>query len=56
MAELPGGSAGCDVCGVLVDPERVSLHNAWHQTEDERLEGLAQTLRELVDLVRDRRG
>jgi hypothetical protein len=54
MTELPGGTVGCDVCGVLLDAE-APLHNAWHQTEDERLEGLAQTLRELFEMVRDRR-
>jgi hypothetical protein len=48
MTELPGGTAGCDVCGVLLDAEKAPLHHAWHQTEDERLEGLAQTLRELL--------
>ena len=55
MAELPGGTAGCDVCGVLLEAEKAPLHEAWHRTEDERLEGLAQTLRELFELVRDRR-
>jgi hypothetical protein len=55
MTELPGGTAGCDVCGVLLDAEKAPLHHAWHQTEDERLEGLAQTLRELFEMVRDRR-
>jgi hypothetical protein len=55
MTEVPGGTGGCDVCGVLVAADRVSLHNEWHRTEDERLEGLAQTLRELVETVRDRR-
>jgi hypothetical protein len=55
MNELPGGTAGCDVCGVLLDAAKVSLHNQWHRTEAERLEGLAQTLRELVEMVRDRR-
>jgi hypothetical protein len=55
MTEVPGGTVGCDVCGVLVAADKVSLHNEWHRTEDERLEGLAQTLRELVVMVRDRR-
>jgi hypothetical protein len=55
MNELPGGTAGCDVCGVLLDADKVSLHNEWHRTETERLEGVVQTLRELVEMVRNRR-
>ena len=55
MNELPGGTAGCDVCGVLLDADKVSLQNEWHRTEAERLEGFAQTLRELVEMVRNRR-
>ncbi|HEY6664400.1 MAG TPA: hypothetical protein VI036_04650 [Propionibacteriaceae bacterium] len=54
MTEDPGGSAGCDVCGVLLVADKVSLHNEWHRIENERLEGLAQTLRELVETVRGR--
>jgi hypothetical protein len=53
--ETPGGTAGCDVCGVLIAADKLSLHRAWHRTEAERLEGLAQTLRELVEAVRNRR-
>jgi hypothetical protein len=55
MTEVPGGSAGCDVCGVLLDADKVSLHNEWHRTENERLEDLAQTLRELAEMLRGRR-
>jgi hypothetical protein len=55
MAELPGGTVVSDVCGVLVDADKVSLHAAWHRTEDERLGALAQSLRELVEMVRGRR-
>jgi hypothetical protein len=55
MTEVPGGTVGCDVCGVVVAADKVPLHNEWHRTEDERLEGLAQTARELVETVRDRR-
>lgn len=54
MTEDPGGTVGCDVCGVLLVADKVSLHNEWHRTENERLEGLAQTLRELVEMVRNR--
>jgi hypothetical protein len=55
MTETPGGTVGCDVCGVLLDAGKVTLHSEWHRTEAERLEGLAQTLRELVAMVRERR-
>jgi hypothetical protein len=48
-------STGCDVCGVLLVADKVSLHNEWHRIENERLEGLAQSLRELVETVRGRR-
>jgi hypothetical protein len=54
MTEVPGGSTGCDVCGVLLVADKVSWHNEWHRTENERFEGLAQTLRELVETVRGR--
>jgi hypothetical protein len=52
MTEDPGGTVGCDVCGVLLVADKVSLHNEWHRTENERLEGLSQTLREVVEMVR----
>ena len=51
MTEVPGGSVGCDVCGVLLVAEKASLHNEWHRIENERLEDLARTLRELFDMV-----
>ena len=55
MTEVPGGTVGCDVCGVVVAADKVLLHNEWHRIEDEQLEGIAQTVRELVETVRDRR-
>lgn len=55
MTQVPGGTVGCDVCGVILVEDKVSLHNEWHRTEDERLEALAQTVRELSDKVADRR-
>jgi hypothetical protein len=55
MTEDPGGSTGCDVCGVLLVADKVSWHNEWHRIENERFEDLAQTLRELVETVRGRR-
>lgn len=51
MTEVPGGTVGCDVCGVLLVAEQAALHNEWHRIENERLEGLARTLRELFDMV-----
>jgi hypothetical protein len=53
--ELPGGSTGCDVCGVLLDAEKVAVHDAWHRAEMERSEGLTRAVRELTDLVRNSR-
>jgi hypothetical protein len=55
MTEVPGGTVGCDVCGVIIVEDKASLHSEWHRAEDERLEGLAQTLRELVEKVGERR-
>ena len=55
VPERPGGSVGCDVCGIVLDAEKVSAHDAWHRVDEERFERLDQALRELLDLVRDRR-
>jgi hypothetical protein len=55
MTEVPGGTVGCDVCGVLLVAEQAPLHNEWHRIENERLEGLARTLRELFDMVQKHR-
>jgi hypothetical protein len=52
MAEPPGGSVGCDVCGFLLDATKVSVHDAWHRLEDERFDRLTRALEELLDLVR----
>jgi hypothetical protein len=38
-----------------LDAEKVSVHDAWHRVNEERFERLNQALRELLDLVRDRR-
>ncbi len=55
MTEIPGGTVGCDVCGVLLVAEQAPLHNEWHRIENERLEGIARTLRELFDMVQKHR-
>jgi hypothetical protein len=44
MTELPGGSTGCDVCGVLLDAALVSTHDAWHRLEQERFDQLMQAI------------
>ena len=50
--ERPGGSVGCDVCGVLIDAAKADVHDAWHRVEKERFEDLTRAVRELTDLVR----
>ena len=55
MTEVSGGTVGWDVCGTIVAADNVSLHSEWHRTEEERLEGLERTLRELAERVEDRR-
>jgi hypothetical protein len=50
--ERPGGSAGCDVCGVLIDAAKAGVHDAWHRLEKERFEDLTRAVRELTDVVR----
>jgi hypothetical protein len=55
MAEPPGGTVGCDVCGLLLDAQKAAAHAAWHRAEEERFDRLTQAVLELVDLVRDRR-
>jgi hypothetical protein len=54
MAEPPGGSVGCDVCAVLLDATKASVHDAWHRLEQERFDRFAQGLGELVALVSDK--
>jgi hypothetical protein len=49
--ELPGGTVGCDVCGVLIDAAKAPAHDAWHPVENERFEDLTRAVRELTDLV-----
>jgi hypothetical protein len=39
----------------LVAADKALLHTEWHRIEDERLEGLAQLFRELVETLRGRR-
>ena len=55
MVEPPGGTVGCDVCGVLLDAAKTAAHDAWHRAEEERFDRLARAVRELIDLMRERR-
>jgi hypothetical protein len=50
--EAPGGTVGCDVCGVLLAADKVEAHRAWHRTEEERCERLTRSVEELLDRVR----
>jgi hypothetical protein len=47
--EAPGGTSGCDVCGVLLAADKASAHRAWHQKEEERLDRLTRSIQELLD-------
>jgi hypothetical protein len=51
MAEPPGGSVGCDMCGVLLDAAKTAAHDAWHRAEEERFDRLARAVRELIRRV-----
>jgi hypothetical protein len=50
--EAPGGSTGCDVCGILLVSDKVEVHRAWHRSEEERFDGLTRTIEELLAEVR----
>ena len=54
MTELPGGTVGCDVCGVLLDAASVSTHAAWHRLEQERFDELMRAITALADQGRAR--
>jgi hypothetical protein len=51
VTEPPGGTVGCDVCGVLLDASKASVHDAWHQKEEERLNQLLEMVQELVRVL-----
>jgi hypothetical protein len=53
--ETPGGTVGCDVCGVLLVEDGVEVHRAWHRTEEERFELLNRSVQELFDQPRGSR-
>ena len=50
--EVPGGTVGCDVCGVLLAADKVVAHRAWHRNEEERLDRLTRSVQELLDRLR----
>ena len=47
--EAPGGTVGCDVCGLTVDAEKSAAHRAWHRREEDRLSRIEREVRELQD-------
>ena len=51
MTEAPGGTVGCDVCGILLDVTRASIHDAWHRREEDRLNRLLEMVQELVRVL-----
>jgi len=53
--ETPGGTVGCDVCGILLAADKVEAHRAWHRTEVERFDRLTRQVQELVDQLRGTR-
>jgi hypothetical protein len=42
--ETPGGTVGCDVCGVLLDATKVSAHESWHRVEEDRYDNLLRAV------------
>ena len=50
--EAPGGTVGCDVCGILLAADKVTAHRAWHRSEEERLDRLTRSVEELLDQLR----
>jgi hypothetical protein len=50
--EAPGGSVGCDVCGILLAADKVEAHRTWHDHEEERLDGLTRSVQEVLERLR----
>ena len=53
--EAPGGSVGCDVCGILLASNTAPAHRAWHRDEEQKLERLSRLVQELLEEVRGKR-
>ena len=51
--EAPGGTVGCDVCGIDLAQEQGGAHRAWHQHQEERLEQLIRAVEELIAELRN---
>ena len=51
VTEAPGGTVGCDVCGVLLDATKASVHDAWHRRDEERFNRLLEMVQELVRVL-----
>jgi len=50
--ETPGGTVGCDVCGLSLAAVKVSAHRAWHKAEEDRLNRLEESLQAIADQLR----
>jgi hypothetical protein len=50
--ETPGGTVGCDVCGIDLVQEHADAHRAWHQDREERLDQLIRAVEELIAELR----
>lgn len=46
--EAPGGTVGCDVCGIDLAEDKVEVHRAWHHHREERLDHLIRAVEELL--------
>ncbi len=53
--EAPGGTVGCDVCGLLLAADKAEAHRAWHRSEEERLDRLIRLVQDLLDQLRGSR-
>jgi hypothetical protein len=50
--EVPGGTVGCDVCGIDLAEEKLDSHRVWHQDQDTRLDQLIRAVEELIAELR----
>ena len=50
--QAPGGTVGCDVCGIDLAEDKVEVHRAWHHRGEERLDHLIRAVEELLAELR----
>jgi hypothetical protein len=50
--EAPGGTVGCDVCGIDLAQDEVEAHRVWHHDREERLDDLIRAVEELIAELR----